>query len=364
MKKLDAAVLTLVTAILLGGMVPAYAASCLRVTLTGTMGGPNTFGGLAGPGTLVEFGDDDLNDCKEMRLQFDAGRGTNVSSSAIGIRSVDLDLLAFTHLHSDHVDGFSDLMQNRWHNTGINPVSNFPPLDILCSDRQKAAAPANHKMDCRKLAQEIGRAFTKSGEIAQRISENAGRNPGGPSALTNVIELSGPGDAPAFAWRKTSASGTVTVSFIRVNHIAGSVAYRVDTPAGSVVIGGDAVNDLPSNTRPTSTSDQVKLLATTPDSAEVMVHSAISNVLAPGSGFPPPFFVRQSTAQDLGTMAEGAGAAHLMLTHLIPSIGAGRAGPAVVNPPLIAADWIAEAVSGGFSGNVIVGPDRTAVQIP
>ena len=38
--------------------------------------------------------------------------------------------------------------------------------------------------------------------------------------------------------------GDVKVSAIRSTHIPGHASYRVDTPAGSVVIGGDATNDV------------------------------------------------------------------------------------------------------------------------
>ena len=40
----------------------ADAAPCLIVTLTGTQGGPQSFNGLAGAGTLVRYGDD-ANGC-------------------------------------------------------------------------------------------------------------------------------------------------------------------------------------------------------------------------------------------------------------------------------------------------------------
>ena len=42
----------------------AQAAPCLIVTITGAGGGPPNFGGLAGPGTLVRYGDDS-NDCND-----------------------------------------------------------------------------------------------------------------------------------------------------------------------------------------------------------------------------------------------------------------------------------------------------------
>src|SRR5262247_492252 len=53
----------------------AHAAPCLIVTLTGTGPGPGAFNGLAGPGTLIRYGEDG-NDCGAMKLQFDVGRGT------------------------------------------------------------------------------------------------------------------------------------------------------------------------------------------------------------------------------------------------------------------------------------------------
>ena len=55
----------------------ANAAPCLTVTLTGTMGGPPEFNGLAGPGTLMRYGDD-IDNCNAVRMQFDAGRGTTM----------------------------------------------------------------------------------------------------------------------------------------------------------------------------------------------------------------------------------------------------------------------------------------------
>ena len=51
----------------------ARAAPCLIVTVTGSGGGPPTFNGLAGPGTLLQYGDDG-NNCDAVRMQFDAGR--------------------------------------------------------------------------------------------------------------------------------------------------------------------------------------------------------------------------------------------------------------------------------------------------
>ena len=69
---------------LCAGLSAAQAAPCLIVTVTGSMGGPPTFNGLAGPGTLVQYGDDN-NNCNAVKMQFDAGRGTNMRLSQVGV---------------------------------------------------------------------------------------------------------------------------------------------------------------------------------------------------------------------------------------------------------------------------------------
>jgi len=58
------------------------------------------------------------------------------------------------------------------------------------------------------------------------------------------------------------------------------------------------------------------------------------------SGMPPPLFYRQSSASDLGAMAQRAGAKSLVLTHLIAMIGGERHGIwKVPGGPLTPADY-------------------------
>src|SRR5712692_11694296 len=91
----------------------AQAGPCLTVILTGTQGGPSVFNGQAGAGTLVSYGDDS-NNCGAMKLQFDAGRGTNMRLSQINVSPVQLNAIFFTHMHGDHTEGFADIMMLRW----------------------------------------------------------------------------------------------------------------------------------------------------------------------------------------------------------------------------------------------------------
>src|SRR5437879_2484698 len=168
---------------LVGGMwfvapVPlAEAAPCLMVTLTGTQGGPSVFNGQAGAGTLVRYGDDS-NNCGAMKLQFDAGRGTNMRLSQLDVTPVQLNAIFFTHMHGDHTEGFADIIMLRWDMKG-------PRIDIVCSS--DAISTLGFTNSCRKFATHSADAFLQSGEIAQRRSEDNARLAGGPADLANLI---------------------------------------------------------------------------------------------------------------------------------------------------------------------------------
>jgi len=130
------------------------------------------------------------------------------------------------------------------------------------------------------------------------------------------------------------------------------------------VIGGDAGNDKTAPPRSSSTSEEVETLA---KGADIVVHSAIHPVMGPDkdSGMPPPIFFRQSTASDLGAMAKRAGVKHLMLTHLIPPIGAARQGPwTIPGGALKDTDFKKAAQDGGFTGDIIVGVDLASLRLP
>jgi len=138
----------------------------------------------------------------------------------------------------------------------------------------------------------------------------------------------------------------------------------VDTPAGSIVIGGDASNDLAAPPRSHSTSDTIEKLAA---GADIIVHSTMHPVLGPdrGSGFPAQSFYRQSIASDLGAMAQRVAAKYLMLTHLAPSLGAARHNRwDVPGGPLTEADYRTAVKSGGFTGVTVVGKDLTSLRLP
>jgi ribonuclease Z len=342
----------LVTIAMLVAAPTVQAAPCLVVTLTGTSG-PPPYNGLAGPGTLVRYGDDS-NDCRSVLMQFDAGRGTLMRLSQIEIQAAHLNAVFFTHMHSDHMEGFSDIAQMRW----MFGSPQRPKLDVICT--KDAKTQLGFTLSCSKFVAHINDAYEQSGETAYRKAEMKGVvDAAGPVAGLNVITFD-PTDEPQVVW----TSGDVKVSAIRTTHIPGSAAFRVDTPAGSVAIGGDSSNNVQEPPRKTSTSDELEKLA---KGADVIVNTTIHPALSPerGASTPPPVYYRQSNAIDLGAMAQRDGAKYLMLTHLAPSIGAAMQGTVKVQGgPLTAQDYKKAAQDGGFTGNIIVGTDLASVRLP
>jgi ribonuclease Z len=349
--KRPAAIIFVLGAMLLLAVPRAQAAPCLIVTITGAQGGPQVYEGLAGPGTLVRYGDD-ADNCSAFRLQFDAGRGTLLRLSQLNVLSGQLNALFFTHMHNDHSEGFIDLIQHRWH---VYPTN--PKIDVVCSDDVQTSL--DYTISCKKFVAHVADALIHSGEIAQRVSEDSRRPKEGPAALTNIKTFEARNE-PQVVW----SSGDVKVSAIRSTHIPGHASYRVDTPAGSVVIGGDAGNDIFAPPRPSSTSDQVEVLA---KGVDVIVHSAIHPVMGPDrdSGMPPPIYYRQSAVSDLGALAQRVGAKHLVLTHLVPPPGTPMQGTwKVPSGALTDADYRNAAQASGFGGNVVVATDLATLRLP
>ena len=353
--------LTTSLSLLLLASLPACAAeteatgNCLEITLTGTQGGPPAVNGLAGAGTLIRYGTVE-NNCSDTLLQFDAGRGTTQRLSQVGVSPSQLDAIFLTHMHSDHTEGLADLLQYRWHFLG-------GPVDVICSaDVVARKPPPERTLSCSGLVAHTADAMLHSGEIAQRYAENKKRDPAGPAVLAalQLVPLPLPAETGTVVWQ----SGDVSVMAIAAVHIPGSLAYRVDTPVGSVVISGDAGNSKPGPPRETSTSETVAAMA---EGADVLVQSAIHPVFAPGAGskFPAPVYFRQSNTEDIGAMAERCGVGHLMLTHLIPSLNTRAHGPyEIPGGGLNSGDFESAARAGGYKGVVHVGEDLMTLRLP
>jgi ribonuclease Z len=181
-------------------------AESIRVTILGS-GGPEPSPDRFGPSTLVEAGDE--------TLIFDAGRGANIRLAQAKV-SLSTITMFLTHLHSDHLNGLSDI----WMSGYIAPTFRKTPLEIY--------GPPGIV----ELADGMQVAYRVDVDI--RSTEYAERG----------IDF----DMDAASFTATAIveegvffnRGGVQVSAITVDHAASEAfAYRVDYAGRSVVISGD-----------------------------------------------------------------------------------------------------------------------------
>jgi len=286
----------------------------VRVTITGS-GTPLMVRGRAGPGVLVEVG-------RDVKLQFDAGRGTSLRLTEAGVNLMDLTAVFLTHHHSDHLVGLTDLAISWWLE---HPRTENRPLAVVAPEGQ-AADIAEHLLDPWEAEMTMRAAHTaRESNASIQVTR---------FAATDRVE-------PVFS------VDDVVVSAIHVRHepVVPAVAYRVDTPEGAVVISGD-----------TAVCPALEKIAT---GAAVLVQEAFRPAAIPDGMLSDPLALADYHAEvgAIGEMAERAGVGTLMLTHLIPPpqsaedrVGfvndlrrAGYHGPAVVAEDLDSVDFSAPA---------------------
>ena len=276
----------------------------VRVTITGS-GTPVMVPGRAGPGALVEVGDD-------VKLQFDAGRATSLRLTEAGVKLPDLDAVFITHHHSDHMSGLAELAMSFWLEQWGDTS---PPLPVV-APIGPAAEIAEHLLDVWQDEMTLRAAHTGRRNNAWI---DVTRFEAGPE-LTTVMEV-----------------GDVKVSAIGVRHepIVPAVAYRVDTPAGSVVISGD-----------TAVCPALEKIA---QQATVLVQEAFRSSAVPDGYLSDPEAIAayHSDVGQIGEMAERAGVGTLLLTHVIPPPDTPEVKVGVVN----------DIRRAGYHGPVIVADD-------
>ncbi len=282
----------------------------MRVTITGT-GTPIMVPGRAGPGVVVQAGDD-------IALQFDVGRGTSMRLTEARIGLTDLTAVFITHHHSDHLVGLSDLAMSHWLE---HPADQIEALPVVAPDGAAA-------------------------DIAERLLE-----PWQDEMTLRAAHTGRPTNASIHVIRFTAAervqevfaTGDVTVSAIAVRHepVIPAVAYRVDSPSGSVVISGD-----------TAVCPNLEAIAT---DATVLVQEAFRPNAIPDGLLTDPEATGayHSELGEIGAMADRAGVGTLFLTHLIP-------------PPTSPEDkvgFVNDIRRAGYHGPVVVADDLDSIGI-
>lgn len=324
-----------------------------RVVLLGTAGGPVWYGHREGIGSAVVVGGHVyLVDCGEgvgqqyRRAGFAPfeGRGT-----LRGLRGIFL-----THLHSDHcIDYFNVVLFSWFNGIGLNPHvvqvygpgnrGSLPPR-FGPDPAPPVQSPENPTPGTVEMTRYLLQAY--AADINDRMFDDrrpplqtrfeAHDIPLPPSIVAGANTDPAPEMDPIDVYEDEN----VTVRAILVRHppMFPSFAYRFDSADGSVVFSGDT----------TVSANLIKLA----QGVDVLVHEVIDPVWVE-SRFDPPLdpmeqaavnhLLSSHTAIDqVGGVAERAGAGTLVLNHLVPADNPHRR-------------WLA--AGDGFSGRLILGED-------
>ena len=243
-----------------------------------------------------------------MQFLVDCGRGVLMRLAAAGAFPAMLTSVLLTHLHSDHVCDFNDVVTTRW---VMSPVES--PLDVVGPVGTDGFVARTLAM----LDDDIGYRIAHHDDLYWR--------PG-----TTVTEV----DDGVVVDRDG-----VRVVAAPTDHrpVHPTVGYRFEHDGTTVVVAGDTV--------PCEGLDRLC------KGADVYVQTVIRRSLVenvPMARF-QDILDYHSSVEDAARTAARAGVGTLVLTHCVPP-----------PPPGTEGEWIAEAAA-HFDGEIILGPDLTSI---
>jgi ribonuclease BN (tRNA processing enzyme) len=330
-----------------------------RLVLLGTAGGPVWYGHREGIGSAVVVGENVyLVDCGEgvaqqyRRANFAPFEGRRTLR---GMRGIFL-----THLHSDHcIDYFNILLFSWFNGIGLNPHlvhvfgpgnrGSLPPL-YGPDPAPPVQNPENPTPGTVELTEYLLKAY--GADVNDRMRDD--RRPPLQTRFeahdiplpSTIVAGANANPAPDMDPIDVYEDENVKVRAILVPHppMFPSFAYRFDSADGSIVFSGDT----------TVSANLVKLAR----GADVLVHEVMDRAWAE-SRFESPLDPTEqaavnhllgshTTIEQVGDVAERAGAGTLVLNHLVPADNQHRR-------------WL-EAKE-GFSGRLIVGEDLMQIGV-
>lgn len=325
--------------------IPAAQREPLELLLLGTLAGPMVEKARVGiASVLVVNGSAYVVDC---------GRSSVTQYGLTGLELSAIRNIFITHLHSDHIADYYNfaliggVIANAAGDKLEGPVGvygpgsagglrppNFPDPNL------PVVAPDSPTPGTAEMTQRLHEAYAYTSNIFIRDNGPTG-GPPDPRTLFDVHDIALPdvdashtNTSPPMEPFLVMEDENVTVTATLVPHgpVFPSFAFRFDTAHGSVTFSGD--------TRLSENFDRLAL------GTDTLVHEAIN---VQGSDLPPAFVEHNLEShvevQEVGAIAERAGAARLVLTHLGDYTGS-----------IDARQWHAWAQE-GYSGDVIVGHD-------
>lgn len=276
----------------------------MQVTLLGT-GSPLPDPNRAGPATLVQAGG--------ANLLVDCGRGVLMRLAGAGIPTPALlHAQLLTHLHSDHVTDFNDVVTTRW---VTSPVES--PLPVVGPPGTAAFAERTLAM----LRDDIGYRTTHHDDLNWEPGIDV------TEVLDGPVELA-------------SAPG-VTITAAPTDHrpVAPTVGYRIEHEGRVVVLAGDTV-PCPGLERLVAGADVYVQTVIRDDVIRQIPMQRLQDVCD-----------YHSSVVDAARTAAAGGVRTLVLTHMVPA-----------PPPGAEQEWI-DIAREHFDGEVLAPDDLAVIEV-
>ena len=342
---------------------PRTAVGAEQVVLLGTAGGGNPKSTRFGYSNAVVVGDAAyIVDCGEgaHTQAWRAGMGAHERRHPTG--GATIRTVCLTHLHSDHVIDFANFMFGLWPAHDIDvygpgpaglPITAYPPGRV-----PPMVFPDEPTPGTRAMVEHLFRAFayninlriadegrhdvTTHARLLEIGVERDGYRPDidlGVTASGATAETAAPPMEPVEIRARDGNGVRITAILVQHAPVFPALAYRFDTPTGSVVFSGD-----------TGPCDNVVRLA---QGADVLVHEVIDvDYLAARIGDLPNrdavlahLSVSHTAPAAAAEIAQRAGVRTLVLSHLVPG-----------DDEFTEAEWEAKA-GDAFDGEVVCGVD-------
>jgi ribonuclease BN (tRNA processing enzyme) len=320
-----------------------------ELVLLGTAGAPMPVAGRGGISSALVV--------DERIFVIDCGRGSPSAFVAAGLDFARLQAVFLSHLHVDHVGDLTGMLLYPW---GVRFDQNgpLPPIRVY-GPSSPEATPSGDATFHRHTTIHPERPFPGTTDLVENIlAGNAYHlnvmpldwHMPDPGVLVRAIDvlvpttLAGSSGSPISVYE----DGIVRVTAVPVTHghAHPALAYRFDTPDGSVVFSGD-----------TTVNEALIALA---GGAEILVQQVADLDYLERHGLTGAALQRmaglQTDVTEVGDVAERAHVDELILNHYIP------AEPEAISE----AEWAARA-GRGFSGTTIAGSDgmrRVVARVP
>jgi ribonuclease Z len=285
----------------------------MKIILLGT-GSPIPDPHRAGPSTLVRVA--------EQNLMVDCGRAAVMRLLAAGVSPPMVQTVLITHLHSDHITDLNDLVTSRW---VMMPA--HVPLNVIGPLGTQAMVDA--------MLQMLG------ADQQYRHDHHEDLRASGPLSV-NVREVT-PGELVAL--------GEVTVRVYQTDHrpVDPSIGFRIEHDGKVAALAGDTV-PCPGLDEMCHHADVYVQTVIRPDLIDALAEFVSAS--APGlGGRMRDILDYHSSVEQAAQTAQRNGVKNLMLTHYVPPMAADQE------------DQWRSVATAHFSGNVILGPDLTAIEI-